>query len=449
MSIAPIIIVAIVILAVGVVWASVKTIDQAHVGVVTLFGKYRRTLNPGLNFVIPLAEKVHWKVPVQNQTSQLQFAAITNDQASVHFTATIIFAVTDHQPETIQLVAFKFINYDAFNIAMTSAVEASVREFVATKKQADVLGLRTEIASHAKETLNQQLGEYGYTLLDLAINDITFDPEVMASMSRVVAATNSQTAAEFEGKALLIKRTKEAEANGAFIRIGAENEAAAAKLRGQGLADFRTELSKGLAASAWRPYAGQLPLILQSSLVRPDDAAREQVTTPLEAVRLGADALAVVGFVRGATEAAYLRAVADTVREAARFELPVICHIYPRDATGKIVFVPEEIAWAVRCAVEVGADIVKVPYCGDVQAYAEIVSDSPVPVVAAGGPQAESLPAALAMMADVVRSGARGATIGRNIWGFDQITAAVQAFKAVIHDGRTAAEALQIAGLVT
>ena len=250
MNIAPIIIVAIVILAVGVVWASVKTIDQAHVGVVTLFGKYRRTLNPGLNFVIPLAEKVHWKVPVQNQTSQLQFAAITNDQASVHFTATIIFAVTDHQPETIQLVAFKFINYDAFNIAMTSAVEASVREFVATKKQADVLGLRTEIASHAKETLNQQLGEYGYTLLDLAINDITFDPEVMASMSRVVAATNSQTAAEFEGKALLIKRTKEAEANGAFIRIGAENEAAAAKLRGQGLADFRTELSKGLAASA-------------------------------------------------------------------------------------------------------------------------------------------------------------------------------------------------------
>lgn len=206
-------------------------------------------------------------------------------------------------------------------------------------------------------------------------------------------------------------------------------------------------MHKGLAASAWQPYAGQIPLILQSSLVRPDDAAREQAATPLEAVRLGADALAVVAFVRGATEAAYLRAVADTVREAARFELPVICHIYPRDASNKIIFVPEDIAWAVRCAVEVGADIVKVPYCGDVQAYAEIVNDSPVPVVAAGGPQAESLPAALAMMADVVRSGARGATIGRNIWGFDQITAAVRAFKAVIHDGQTAAAALQSAGL--
>lgn len=208
-------------------------------------------------------------------------------------------------------------------------------------------------------------------------------------------------------------------------------------------------MHKGMAASAWLPYAGQIPLILQSSLVRPDDAAREQVTTAEEAVRLGADALAVVGYVRGGTEAMYLRMIADCVRDAARFDLPVICHIYPRDASGKIVFIPEEIAWAVRCAAELGPDIVKVPYCGDVQAYADIVSDCPVPVVAAGGPQAESLPAALAMMADVVRSGARGATIGRNVWGFAQVTAAVQAFKAVIHDGRTAAEALQLAGLAT
>ena len=51
------------------------------------------------------------------------------------------------------------------------------------------------------------------------------------------------------------------------------------------------------------------------------------------------------------------------------------------------------------------------------------------------------------MMSEVVQSGARGATIGRNIWGFDQITAAVLAFKSVIHDGKTAAEAMAAAGL--
>lgn len=207
-------------------------------------------------------------------------------------------------------------------------------------------------------------------------------------------------------------------------------------------------MHKGLAAAAWPPHAGRVPLIVQSTMARPDDSAREQMATPEDAVRLGADAFAVAAFVRGPTEGAHLRVVADAVRAAARFAMPVICHVYPRDpATGRILFAPEDIAWAVRGAVEVGADVVKTPYGGDVEAFAQIVADSPVPVVAAGGPQCDSLPAALAMMADVVRSGARGATIGRNIWGFPQVTAAVQAFKAVLHDGKSPAEALQSAGV--
>jgi class I fructose-bisphosphate aldolase len=207
-------------------------------------------------------------------------------------------------------------------------------------------------------------------------------------------------------------------------------------------------MHKGIAASAWAPYAGVIPLIIQSTAARPDDTARQNVATPEDAVRLGADAFAVAAFVRGATEADYLRVVADYVREAARFDIPLICHIYPRNpSTGQIQFEPEDIAWAARCAVEVGADVVKVPYCGDVQAYAQIVADSTVPLVAAGGPQCKTLRQALTMMSEVVQSGARGATIGRNIWGFPQITAAVGAFKAVIHDGKTPAEALAAVGL--
>jgi fructose-bisphosphate aldolase, class I len=206
-------------------------------------------------------------------------------------------------------------------------------------------------------------------------------------------------------------------------------------------------MHKGIAASAWQPYAGRIPLIVQSSLVRPDDTAREQVAQPLDAVRLGADGIAVVAFVRGASEAAYLRAVADCVHDAAAFDMPVICHIYPRGSDGVISFAPEDIAWAARCAAELGVDVVKTPYCGDVGAYAQIVADCPVPLVAAGGPKTATLPAALEMMAQVVRAGARGATIGRNIWGFDQIAAAVRAFKAVIHDGASADDAAKQAGL--
>jgi fructose-bisphosphate aldolase, class I len=207
-------------------------------------------------------------------------------------------------------------------------------------------------------------------------------------------------------------------------------------------------MHKGIAASAWAPYAGRVPLILQSTTARPDDSACEQIAEPLDAVLLGADAFAVAVFLRGATECAHLRTVADCVRQAAKYEMPVICHAYPRNtADNTISFVPEDIAWAVRCAVEVGADVVKTPYCGDVRAFAEIVADSPVPVVAAGGPKADTLSVALAMLTEVVESGARGATIGRNIWGFSEIEAAVRAVKAVIHDGKTPQQALEQTGL--
>lgn len=208
-------------------------------------------------------------------------------------------------------------------------------------------------------------------------------------------------------------------------------------------------MHKGIAASCWAPYAGQVPLIVQASLIVQDDTAFEHITTPEDAVRLGADALAVATFVRGKTEGAHLRALADLVRDAARFELPIICHIYPRkfDAGVRISYEPEDIAWAVRCAVEMGADVVKAPYCGDVTAHAQIVADCPVPLVAAGGPKTDTLASALSMMAEVVQSGARGATIGRNIWGFGQITGAVNAFKAVIHDGLAPEAAMQAAGL--
>lgn len=208
-------------------------------------------------------------------------------------------------------------------------------------------------------------------------------------------------------------------------------------------------MHKGIATSCWPPYAGRIPLIIQCSFIRPDDSIFEHIATPEDAVRLGADGFAVAGYVRGNTEAAHLRVLADFVRDAARFEMPVICHIYPRhmDGSPRISFDPDDIAWAVRCAVEAGADVVKAPYCGDVAAQRQIVADCPVPLVAAGGPQSESLPSALSMMAEVIQSGTRGATIGRNIWGFDQVTAAVNAFKSVIHDRLPPEEALRRAGL--
>ncbi len=143
----------------------------------------------------------------------------------------------------------------------------------------------------------------------------------------------------------------------------------------------------GIARNLWPDYAGVVPMILQASLVRTDDSAMELAATPEDAVRLGADAYALVCFVRGPTEAAYMRAVAGAVREAERYDMPVICHTYPRIfAAGsvRISYAPEDIAWAARCAIELGVDLIKVPYCGNIEAYRQIVSTSPVRIVAAG-----------------------------------------------------------------
>lgn len=205
-------------------------------------------------------------------------------------------------------------------------------------------------------------------------------------------------------------------------------------------------MNKGVALRCWGPFAGRIPLIIQSLAARPDDTADELIATPEDAIRIGADAIAICSFVRGASEAVHVRRVADLVRQAEMWDLPVILHTYPRrfgPEGVEISFDPDDVAWAVRCGIEVGVDVIKAPYCGDVASYSQIIASCPVPLVAAGGPQTGTLEAALEMASDVIRSGARGMTIGRNIWGVREITGAVEAFKAVIHDGASASEALK------
>lgn len=239
-------IVAIVI----VLYLSVVVVQQGNVAVITVFGKYQRIMTPGLNFKIPFIEYVFRTISIQNRSAELQFQAITNDQANVYFKAMLLYTVTDQQEESIKNVAFKFIDQANFMQALVRSIEGSIRSFVATKKQAEILSLRTEIVSDVKENLDHILLGWGYHLIDLQINDITFDEEIVRSMAKVVASNNSKAAAENEGQALLITKTKAAEAEGNYIRIQAEAEREASRLRGQGLAQFREEVAKGMAIAA-------------------------------------------------------------------------------------------------------------------------------------------------------------------------------------------------------
>jgi len=240
----------IIVLVVLTLFLSFVTIQQGFIGVTTIFGKFNRILRPGLNFKIPFIERVYKRVSIQNRSSELGFQAVTIDQATVNFTAMLLYAVLNAEEETVKNVAFKFVDDRNFMQALVRSVEGSVRAFVATKKQSEVLSLRRDIVEAVKEQLDKSLEEWGYHLIDLQLNDINFDEEVMRSMAKVVASNNLKAAAENEGQALLITRTKAAEAEGNFIKISALAEKEASKLKGEGIALFRQEVAKGMAGAA-------------------------------------------------------------------------------------------------------------------------------------------------------------------------------------------------------
>jgi regulator of protease activity HflC (stomatin/prohibitin superfamily) len=231
-------------------FSGLVTVSQGYIDVVTMFGKYRRILQPGLNFKVPLLEQIQKRISIQNRSVELEFQAVTTDQANVYFKSMLLYAVQNSDEETIKKVAFKFIAERDLMQALTRTIEGSIRAFVATKKQAEILGLRRDIVEYVKDQIDHSLEEWGYHLLDLQINDITFDQAIIDSMSRVVASNNLKAAAENEGQALLITKTKAAEAEGNAIKISAEAEKEAARLRGQGVALFREEVARGMTEAA-------------------------------------------------------------------------------------------------------------------------------------------------------------------------------------------------------
>lgn len=242
--------IAIILLAGITLFGMFITIQQGMIGVVTVFGKYHRILRPGLNIRIPLIEVIHTRISIQNRSVELAFQATTKDQANVNFKAMLLYSVLNQKEETIKNVAFKFMDDESFMKALTRTIEGSIRSYVATKKQHEILALRTEIVSEVKNQLDQTLGDWGYHLIDLQLNDIAFDDTIMKSMAKVVASNNLRAAAENEGHALLITKTKAAEAEGNAIKIAAEAEKVAAQMRGQGVALFREEVAKGMAEAA-------------------------------------------------------------------------------------------------------------------------------------------------------------------------------------------------------
>ena len=241
-------IVVFVLISVILLYNTFFTVKQNTVAIIQRFGKYESIRLAGLNRKVPLIDSTKF-ISLQNLSSELSFQAITKDQANVHFKALMIYSVKDATEETIKKVAFTFATEDQFKQALNKTVEGMVRSFIAGKGQQEVLSLRKEIVEYVQLHIVSQLENWGYSLHDIQVNDIAFDSIITDSMAQVVASANLKAAATNEGDALMIKKTKAAEAEGNSIVLLATSEKQAEVLRGQGVAGFREEIAKGMKVS--------------------------------------------------------------------------------------------------------------------------------------------------------------------------------------------------------
>ncbi len=219
--------------------SSFAIVPEGHVYVTTFLGKFNRALHPGLSFKIPFLEVIVNRVSIQNRSKELAFQAITLDQANVYFKTLFLYAVHDVTENTIKNVAFKFETQSSFSQTLARSIEGTVRAYVANKKQEEVLAIREELVMHVKIHLDSTLLDWGFRLIDLQINEISFDETIVRSMAEVVASNNLLQAAHNQGEATRIVKVKEAEA-----------EREASQLRGQGTALFREEVARGISKAA-------------------------------------------------------------------------------------------------------------------------------------------------------------------------------------------------------
>lgn len=193
-------------------------------------------------------------------------------------------------------------------------------------------------------------------------------------------------------------------------------------------------MNKGIAMRYMAPHAGQIPLIVQSMALRPGEPDFADHATAEEVLAMGAEAIAVSIFVHCRQEVTYARHLSAVVRAAEPLGLPVIPHIYPLssgDEGSTVAHDAEHVYYAARMGMEMGADVVKVPFTGDAASFRDIVRQTAVPVVAAGGPRCDNIEQAAEMLQSVARSGAAGATVGRNVWGFPPVADTVRYLKNV------------------
>ena len=204
---------------------------------------------------------------------------------------------------------------------------------------------------------------------------------------------------------------------------------------------------KGTAEKLFKPFAGSIPFILKATSFSPYQPACDTAVASVdEAVRLGADAIAIGATVCGDHQQQLLSQLALFSEQAQYAGLPTVTHIYPK---GNLIkkedwYKEENVKYAARAGAELGIDIIKTFYTGDKESYRRVVEATPGDIVISGGPKLPSLKAVYQMTYDGLQAGAKGVTYGRNVWQADDPIKVVAALKHIVHHQGSVDDALEI-----
>ncbi|MGB0303605.1 MAG: SPFH domain-containing protein [Flavobacteriaceae bacterium] len=221
-----------VLLALFVFWTFIFIVKQQTAVIVERFGRFQSIRSSGLRFKIPVIDRIAGRVNLKIQQLDVLVETKTKDDVFVRLKISVQFQVIKTK------VYEAFYKLENSNDQITSYVFDVVRAEVPKMKLDDVFERKDDIAIAVKRELNQSMLDYGYDIIKTLVTDIDPDVQVKAAMNRINAAEREKVAAEYEAEAERIK-----------IVATARAEAESKRLQGQGIADQRREIARGLEES--------------------------------------------------------------------------------------------------------------------------------------------------------------------------------------------------------
>ncbi|MDB9955025.1 SPFH domain-containing protein [Flavobacteriaceae bacterium] len=221
-----------VILALIVLFAAFFTVKQQTGAIIERFGKFQSIRQSGLQLKIPLVDRIAGRLSLKIQQLDVLIETKTLDDVFVRLKVSVQFKVIREK------VYDAFYKLDYAHDQITSYVFDVVRAEVPKMKLDDVFVKKDDIAIAVKSELNQAMMDYGYDIIKTLVTDIDPDAQVKEAMNRINASEREKIAAQFEGDAARILIVEKAKA-----------EAESKRLQGQGIADQRREIARGLEES--------------------------------------------------------------------------------------------------------------------------------------------------------------------------------------------------------